>query len=82
MKVWEQSAFPSTSASSSGLAQDAGAANAGNANASNGGSGGSRWIERAALVDARGTVRSVEFAPRHFGLKLVSIRYLIHFSIC
>lgn len=32
----------------------------------------SRWIERAVLVDAKGTVRSVEFAPRHFGLKLVS----------
>ena len=31
----------------------------------------SRWIERAVLVDAKGTVRSVEFAPRHFGLKLV-----------
>ena len=23
------------------------------------------------LVDAKGTVRSVEFAPHHFGLKLV-----------
>jgi len=33
----------------------------------------SRWIERAVLVDAKGTVRSVEFAPHHFGLKLVSV---------
>ena len=33
----------------------------------------SRWIERAVLVDAKGTVRSVEFAPRYFGLKLVSV---------
>lgn len=32
----------------------------------------SRWIERAVLVDAKATVRSVEFAPHHFGLKLVS----------
>ena len=31
----------------------------------------SRWIERAVLVDAKATVRSVEFAPHHFGLKLV-----------
>lgn len=31
----------------------------------------SRWIERAVLLDSRGTVRAVEFAPRHFGLKLV-----------
>jgi nucleoporin SEH1 len=28
-------------------------------------------VERAVLVDARGTVRAVEFAPHHFGLKLV-----------
>jgi WD40 repeat protein len=31
----------------------------------------SRWVERAVLLDARGTVRSVEFAPHHFGLKFV-----------
>ena len=31
----------------------------------------SRWIERAVLLEARGSVRSVEFAPRHFGFKLV-----------
>ena len=31
----------------------------------------SRWAERAILLDARGTVRAVEFAPHHFGLKLV-----------
>lgn len=31
----------------------------------------SRWVERAMLVDAKGTVRGVEFAPHHFGLKLV-----------
>jgi len=35
-------------------------------------SGSSRWVERAVLSDAKGTVRSVEFAPHHFGLKLVS----------
>ena len=31
----------------------------------------SRWAERAMLVDARGTVRAVEFAPHYFGLKFV-----------
>jgi nucleoporin SEH1 len=31
----------------------------------------SRWVERAVLSDAKGSVRVVEFAPRHFGLKLV-----------
>lgn len=33
----------------------------------------SRWTERAVLVDAKGTVRAVEFSPQHFGLKLVII---------
>ncbi|TFK64199.1 WD40 repeat-like protein [Pluteus cervinus] len=32
-----------------------------------------RWIERAVLLDARGTVRSVEFAPHRLGLKLATI---------
>ena len=36
------------------------------------GTSGSRWVERASLIDAKGTVRAVEFAPHHFGLKLVS----------
>lgn len=46
-------------------------------NGGGGGGGGpgpssaSRWVERAMLVDAKGTVRAVEFAPHHFGLKLV-----------
>lgn len=31
-----------------------------------------RWVERAVLHDARGTVRAVEFAPHRLGLKLVS----------
>jgi nucleoporin SEH1 len=34
-----------------------------------------RWVERTSLVDARGSVRAVEFAPHHFGLKLVSLPY-------
>ncbi|TEB19210.1 WD40 repeat-like protein [Coprinellus micaceus] len=33
----------------------------------------SRWVERASLYDARGTIRAVEFAPHHFGLKLATI---------
>jgi nucleoporin SEH1 len=31
-----------------------------------------RWVERASLVDARGSVRGVEFGPHQLGLKLVS----------
>ncbi|KAG5640579.1 hypothetical protein DXG03_008014, partial [Asterophora parasitica] len=33
----------------------------------------SRWVERAVLTDARGTIRAVEFAPHHFGLKFATI---------
>ncbi|TFK49301.1 WD40 repeat-like protein [Heliocybe sulcata] len=40
-----------------------------------------RWIERAVLVDAKGTVRAVEFGPRHFGLKLASISSDNHLRI-
>lgn len=31
----------------------------------------SRWVERSVNMDAKGTVRAVEFAPHQFGLKLV-----------
>jgi len=31
------------------------------------------WVERATLVEAKGSVRSVEFAPHHFGLRLVRV---------
>ncbi|KAF9458919.1 WD40-repeat-containing domain protein [Collybia nuda] len=33
----------------------------------------SRWVERAVLTDARGTIRAAEFAPHQFGLKLATI---------
>ncbi|ETW75791.1 hypothetical protein HETIRDRAFT_66253 [Heterobasidion irregulare TC 32-1] len=33
----------------------------------------SRWVERAVNTDAKGSVRGVEFAPHHFGLKLSTI---------
>jgi nucleoporin SEH1 len=32
---------------------------------------GTRWVNRAVLADAKGSVRDVEFAPHQFGLKLV-----------
>ncbi|EDR03350.1 uncharacterized protein LACBIDRAFT_238721 [Laccaria bicolor S238N-H82] len=59
VKVWEQAA-PAAAADQQ-------------TNANAGGQSSSRWIERAVLPDARGTVRMVEFAPHHFGLKLASI---------
>ncbi|KII91322.1 hypothetical protein PLICRDRAFT_38072 [Plicaturopsis crispa FD-325 SS-3] len=41
----------------------------------------SRWAEMAMLSEARGTVRAVEFAPHHFGLKLASISSDNHLRI-
>jgi nucleoporin SEH1 len=41
---------------------------------SSSGSSNSRWTEIAVFLEAKGTVRAVEFAPHHFGLKLVSSR--------
>lgn len=47
---------------------------AANNTASAGGEGGgaSRWVSKATLSDARRAVTSVEFAPRHLGLRLAS----------
>lgn len=45
----------------------------GHAGAANGAGPSSRWVEKAVLVEARGTVRYVEFAPRHYGLKLATV---------
>ncbi|KAI3645979.1 hypothetical protein MP228_008907 [Amoeboaphelidium protococcarum] len=32
-----------------------------------------RWIEKARLVDSRGTVHSIQFSPRFLGLKLATV---------
>ncbi|KAF9057164.1 WD40-repeat-containing domain protein [Panaeolus papilionaceus] len=57
-KIWEQTASPSSDSSSvNGIS----------------GTSGSRWVEKAVLSEAKGTVRAVEFAPHHFGLKLATI---------
>ncbi|KAF8067503.1 WD40 repeat-like protein [Lyophyllum atratum] len=58
-KVWEQ-ASPVPQPESDGAPSSSGSTT-------------SRWVERAVLTDARGTVRAVEFAPQHFGLKLATI---------
>ncbi len=58
VKVWEQTSYSEPETQLNG---------------SSGSLSASRWVERASLIDARGTVRWVEFAPQHFGLKLVSL---------
>jgi nucleoporin SEH1 len=65
VKIWEQaSPVRQAEAQPMGVNGSSGSAQAPPSN--------SRWVERAVLTDSRGTVRSVEFAPHHFGLKLVS----------
>ncbi|KAJ7889222.1 WD40-repeat-containing domain protein [Mycena leptocephala] len=77
VKVWEQT-------SGVGLPDSQQVPVNGNGNASQSHTPGpstSRWIERAVLPEARGTVRAVEFAPHHFGLKLASISSDNHLRI-
>ncbi|KAF7291993.1 hypothetical protein MIND_01225000 [Mycena indigotica] len=50
-------------------------------NGNGNGNSSSRWVERAMLTEARGTVRAVEFAPHHFGLKLATISTDNHLRI-
>ncbi|KAI0350137.1 WD40 repeat-like protein [Trametes cingulata] len=61
VKVWEQTVAPD------GDGTQLNGASAGPSSSS------TRWVERAMRVDAKGTVRAVEFAPQHFGLKLATI---------
>ncbi|KAJ7669422.1 WD40-repeat-containing domain protein [Mycena polygramma] len=76
VKVWEQTSGVGLPDSQ----QVAVNGNGGNASQSSPPST-SRWIERAVLPEARGTVRAVEFAPHHFGLKLASISSDNHLRI-
>ncbi|KAI0629947.1 WD40 repeat-like protein [Trametes polyzona] len=68
VKIWEQQTVSplDTDGSAQQQQQLNGAGSSSSASAS-------RFVERAMLVDAKGTVRSVEFAPSHFGLKLATI---------
>jgi len=43
-----------------------------NNNTSSGDTAASRWVQKATLSDARRAVTTVEFAPRHLGLRLAS----------
>ncbi|KAJ7650560.1 WD40-repeat-containing domain protein [Roridomyces roridus] len=72
VKVWEQT-------SPVGIPDNQQVPANGNPNAS--GPSTSRWIERAVLPQARGTVRAVEFGPHHFGLKLATISSDNHLRI-
>ena len=56
VKGWEQTSYTDTDPQLNGAS---------------GSSSSSRWVERAVLVDAKSTVRAVEFSPPSFGLKLV-----------
>ncbi|KAF8906816.1 WD40-repeat-containing domain protein [Gymnopilus junonius] len=66
VKIWEQAGSDASSQPPAGF-------NGSSQNHSGSGPVSSRWIERAVLADAKGTIRGVEFAPHHFGLKLATI---------
>ena len=66
VKVWEQTSYTYPDAQM---------------NNASGSSAASRWVERAVLVDAKGTVRAVEFAPHQFGLKMVRIMTTDHTQV-
>ena len=61
VKVWEQISSPDLDGTQLNGAGPAASSSS------------TRWVERAMLVDAKGTVRAVEFAPQHCGLKLVRL---------
>ena len=42
----------------------------------------SRWVERAKFVESKASVRAIEFAPRYFGLKLVTNSSTDARSVC
>ncbi|EIN08951.1 WD40 repeat-like protein [Punctularia strigosozonata HHB-11173 SS5] len=81
VKVWEETVVPGDAdqPSQSQQSQATEPASQGSQNDYNDGAAepyvvlNTRWIERAILHDAKGTVRGVEFAPSYFGLKLATI---------
>ena len=50
-------------------------------NGASGAPSGSRWVERAVITEAKGSVRAVEFAPHHFGLKLARTSSLMGLTL-
>ncbi|KAL0951965.1 hypothetical protein HGRIS_008616 [Hohenbuehelia grisea] len=71
VKIWEQVSSAPQDPSQASL----------NGSASGSGLSTSRWIECTSLLESRGTVRSVEFAPHHFGLKIATISSDNHLRI-
>ena len=72
VKIWEQSYLSSAADATQISLNGSGAVRQGSP-PTQPNSSASRWVQRASLVDAKGTVRAVEFAPHHFGLKLVRL---------
>mmetsp|Transcript_1727 Transcript_1727/g.2390 ORF Transcript_1727/g.2390 Transcript_1727/m.2390 type:complete len:437 (+) Transcript_1727:135-1445(+) len=83
-KIWEEREPASVATTSSGLAPGVGGVGVPNSTTptaavdlvngmpSTGSSGGSRWVNKASLTEARRAVTCLEFAPRQWGLKLAT----------
>ncbi|KAJ9107634.1 hypothetical protein QFC21_001094 [Naganishia friedmannii] len=68
VRIWEEVSVPAASRNGSG-----GTLTAGGGGGSHSSTLGKRWVECGLLMDARGSVRNIEFAPNAFGLKLATI---------
>lgn len=79
VKLWaQQDVRPSTSSFSSVTPTPTGTNGGGGPG---GGASTKRWVQRAALTDARGTCRDVAFSPPEFGLKLAAISSDSHLRV-
>ncbi|KAJ9123086.1 hypothetical protein QFC22_001276 [Naganishia vaughanmartiniae] len=67
VRIWEEVSVPAASRNVSNGNLTMGGANHSSAL-------GKRWVECGLLMDARGSVRNIEFAPNAFGLKLTNSR--------
>lgn len=69
VRIWEQVQFAQETDMNGGGASSS---------ASSGPNATCRWAERAVLTEAKGSVRAVQFAPHHFGLKLVRVAVIVY----
>lgn len=84
VKLWAQDDVRNHHAGSMGRAGGGGGGGAGGQGATSKQSTNTttkKWVLRAALTDARGTIRDLEFAPPEFGLKLAAVSSDSHLRV-
>lgn len=69
IRIWEEDQSAATvSSSTSAAAASTATGTPGDTSATS-----RRWLEKARLVDSRGSVQDIAFAPNHLGLKLATV---------